>query len=183
MKPTSKLSGLEVLTFVALLVNACAYFVYFFLVFSIAGVIFPLLGIAILTLLAALFVAMRVRIAPLLGALLAAAMSILDLAQPESVYNLEHPAIVSYFLVGVIVLASALVGGRGRRPELPRYQEAAARGVPHRALRPPFVWPRPLPAQWSALASHSTPCATARPSPQGSSSRQGRTVAPVLESS
>jgi hypothetical protein len=110
MKPKSKLPGLEGLTFAALLVNAGAYFVYFFLVFSVAGVIIPLLAIAILTLLAALLVASRrMRTAPLLGAVLAAATSALDLAQPESVYNLEHPAVVSYFLVGVIILASALV--------------------------------------------------------------------------
>jgi hypothetical protein len=103
-------SGLGVVTAAALLTNGIAYLIYFFLVASVAGFIVPILVIAILTLLATGFVAKaRVRPAPLLGAILVLLSSGLDLAQPETLYNLAHPVPASFYALNVIILASALV--------------------------------------------------------------------------
>jgi len=109
MKRTA-LSGLGLVTVAALGINGIAYLVYFFLVESVAGIIIPILVIAILTLLAVGFVAVsRARLAPLLGAILALLSTALDLAQPETIYNLAHPVPASFYALNVFFLASALV--------------------------------------------------------------------------
>src|SRR5437868_14570224 len=91
-------SGLGLVTAAALLTNGIASLFYFFLVASVAGFIAPILVITILTLLAAGFVAKaRVRLAPLIGAILAFLSSGLDLAQPETIYNLAHPVPASFY--------------------------------------------------------------------------------------
>ena len=103
-------SGLGVVTAAALLTNGIAYLIYFFLVASVAGFIPPILVITILTLLATGFVVKaRVRPAPLVGAILVLLSSGLDLAQPETIYNLAHPVPASFYALNVIILASALV--------------------------------------------------------------------------
>ena len=56
MKRTA-ISGFGLVTAAALLTNGTAYLVYFFLVLAVAGIIVPILVIAILSLLAAGFVA------------------------------------------------------------------------------------------------------------------------------
>ncbi len=139
MKRTA-LSGLGLFTAAALLTNGIAYLVYFFLVASVAGTIIPILVIALLTLLAAGFVASRARLAPLLGAILALLSTALDLSQPETIYNLAHPVPVSFYALNVIFLASALVAcacGIGATiqnyqespPQLPRGMKTALIGL------------------------------------------------------
>ncbi len=140
MKRTA-LSGLGLVTAAALGTNGIAYLVYFFLVASVAGTIIPILVIALLTLLAAGFVAAsRTRLAPLLGAIMALLSTTLDLFQPETIYNLAHPVPVSFYALNVIFLASALVACvcgiaapiqnyRVPRPQLPHGMKTALVGL------------------------------------------------------
>lgn len=133
-------SGLGAVTAAALLTNGIAYLIYFFLVASVAGFIAPILVIAILTVLATGFVATaRARLAPLLGAILALLSSGLDLAQPETIYNLAHPVPASFYALNVIILASALVACvSGIGATIQNYQGAGAQAP--RGTRIALAW-------------------------------------------
>ena len=127
-QPTRSLSGLSKIAIVALLGNAIAYLIYLYLVILVAGFILPILIISLLTMLVAGLIMTGRRWMPLLGAILVLGSSVIDLSQPESIYNLSHPAGFGLFSVGVLILASALVAcGAGTGAIIQNYSRTSRR--------------------------------------------------------
>lgn len=127
-KHHTSLGILSKIALFALLANATAYLFYLYLVTRVAGFIVPILVISFITLLVACLIATGRRWVPLLGALLALGSSAIDLAQPESIYNLTHPGEFGFFSVGVFILASAVVAfGAGITATVQNYRGTSKR--------------------------------------------------------